>query len=177
MTVAYHGVPGAYSHQACLEFLPGEEAIAYPSFRQVVRAVEQGEADRGVLPIENNNAGPVDEVMQLLASSKLNVVAEHRLPIRIHLLGLPGSRLDQVRMAVSHPMALKQCADTLARLGLATEAAPSTSVAAKELSDPARAVLASEAAAAAYDLVILQRDVHDRDVNETTFVVVSRVQE
>jgi len=177
MTVAYHGVPGAYSHQACLAFLPGEEAIGYPSFMQVVRAVEQGEADRGVLPIENNNAGTVDEVKHLLAPARLNVVAEHRLPIRIHLLGLPGSRLDQVRTAVSHPMALKQCADTLARLGLATEAAPSTSVAAKLLSDPAKAALASEAAAEAYDLVILQRDVHDRDVNETTFVVVSRVQE
>jgi len=177
MTVAYHGVPGAYSHQACLAFLPGEEAIAYPSFRQVVRAVEHGEADMGVLPIANNNAGSVDEVKQLLASAKLKVVAEHRLPIQIHLLGLPGSRLDQVRTAVSHPMALKQCADTLARLGLATEVAPSTSVAAKELADPAKAVLASEAAAEAYDLVILQRDVHDREVNETTFVVVARQRE
>jgi prephenate dehydratase len=177
MTVAYHGVPGAYSHEACLAFLPGEETIAYPSFGQVVQAVERGEADRGVLPIENNNAGPVHEVKQLLASARLNIVAEHRLPIRIHLLGLPGSRIDQVRTAISHPMALKQCADTLARLGLATEASPSTSVAAKELCDPAEAVLASEAAAEAYGLVILQRDVHDRDVNETTFVVVSRVQE
>jgi prephenate dehydratase len=177
MTVAYHGVPGAYSHQACLIFLPEEEAIAYPSFSQVVQAVERGEVDKGVLPIENNNAGSVEEVKELLASARLNVVAEHRLPVRIHLLGLPGSRLDQVRTAVSHPMALKQCAETLARLGLATETAPNTSVAAKELSDPIKAVLASEAAAAAYDLVILQRDVHDRDVNETTFVVVSRVQE
>lgn len=175
MTVAYHGAPGAYSHQACLTFLPGEEPIAFSSFAEVIRAVEQGEASLGILPIENNNAGAVEQVRQLLASSTLQAATEHRLPIRIQLLGLPGSSLETLRTAVSHPMALIQCAATLARLGLATEAAPSTSVAAKELSDPTKAALASEAAAEAYGLVILQRDVHDREVNETTFVVVSKV--
>jgi prephenate dehydratase len=174
MTIAYSGVPGAFSHEASRAFRPSEEPIAYPSFARVVEAVEQGEADLGILPIENNNAGGVEEVKQLLASSSLKMVAEHRLPIRIHLLGLPGSSLDKARTAVSHPMALRQCAATLARLGLAAEEAPSTSLAAKLLSDPAKVVLASEAAAAAYDLVILKRDVHDREVNETTFVVVSR---
>lgn len=177
MTVAYSGGPGAFSHEASRAFLPGEEPIAYPSFARVVEAVEQGEADVGILPIENNNAGAVEEVRQLLALSSLQTLTEYRLPIRIHLLGLPGSSLDQVRTAVSHPMALKQCAAKLARLGLATEEAPGTSVAAKLLSDPAKAALASEAAAAAYGLVILKRDVHDREVNETTFVVVSRVRE
>ena len=175
MTVAYHGVPGAFSHEACRTFLPGEEPLGCSSFAGVIRAVEEGEADLGILPVENNNAGAVDEVGQLLAASTLKMLSEHRLPIRIHLLGLPGSSLAGVRTAVSHPMALKQCRATLASLGLATEEAASTSVAAKNLSDPAKAVLASEGAAATYGLVILRRDVHDREVNETTFVVVSKV--
>jgi prephenate dehydratase len=177
VTVAYHGVPGAFSHEACRAFLPGEEPIGYSSFAGVIQAVEVGEADLGILPIENNNAGTVDEVRQLLAASTLKILAEHRLPIRIQLMGLPGASLAGVRTAVSHPMALKQCATTLASLGLATEEAPSTSVAARDLSDPAKAVLASEGAAKTYGLVILNRDVHDREVNETTFVVVSRVRE
>lgn len=177
MTIAYHGVPGAFSHEACHAFLPGEKPVSYSSFAAVIQAVEEGEADFGILPVENNNAGAVDEVRQLLASSTLKVLAEHRLPIRIQLLGLPGASLAEVRTAVSHPMALKQCVGTLAGLGLATEEAPSTSVAARDLSDPAKAVLASEGAAATYGLVILKRDVHDREVNETTFVVVSRVRE
>ena len=143
----------------------------------LVAAVEEGEADVGILPVENNNAGAVDEVRQLLAASTLRILAEHRLPIRMQLLGLPGASLDDVHTAVSHPMALKQCAVTLAGLELASEEAPSTSVAARDLSDPAKAALASEAAAVAYGLVILKRDVHDREVNETTFVVVSRVRE
>ena len=174
MSAAYHGVPGAFSHEACLKFVPDQEAVGLPSFADVVRAVESGEAETGVLPIENNNAGGVDEVKQLLKQSGLKVVSQHKLPIRIHLLGLPGSRLDLIRTAVSHPMALKQCPETLRSLGLETEEAPSTSVAAQMLKDPEKGVLASEAAAEAYGLVVLKRNVHDREVNETTFVVVSR---
>jgi prephenate dehydratase len=174
MSVAYHGVPGAFSHEACMKFLPDEKPVGLPSFADVIRAVEQGEADYGVLPLENNNAGEVDEVRQLLQGSPLKIAAEHKLPIRIHLLGLPGSALDQVGTAVSHPMAIKQCRQTLESLGLAAEEAPSTSVAAQTLSDPTKAALASEAAADAYGLVVLKRNVHDRELNETTFVVVTR---
>jgi prephenate dehydratase len=174
MTVAYHGVPGAFSHEACLRFLPGEKPVGLPSFADVIRAVEAGESDFGVLPLENNNVGGVDEVRQLLDGSPLRVVARQALPIRIHLLALPGASIDQVRTAVSHPMAIKQCRETLRSLGLEAEEASSTSAAAQGLDDRAKAVLASEAAAEAYGLVILKRDVHDREVNETTFVVVSR---
>lgn len=174
MTVAYHGVPGAFSHEACLTYLPNEQPVGLTSFAEVIRAVENGEADYGVLPLENNNAGEVDEVRQLLTRSPLRIVAEHRLPIRIHLLGLPGSTIDRVETAVSHPMAIKQCTETLQSLGLRAEEAPSTSVAAQTLSDPTKAALASEAAAQAYGLVVLKRNVHDREVNETTFVVVTR---
>jgi prephenate dehydratase len=174
MTVAYHGLAGAFSHEACLRFLPGEEPVGLTSFADVIRAVEAGDAACGILPLENNNVGGVYEVRQLLDQSSLNIIAEHRLPVRIHLLGLPGSSLDQVRTAVSHPMAIKQCAETLRSLGLATEEAPSTAVAAQTLTDPTKAALASEAAAEAYGLVVLKPNVHDREINETTFVVVSR---
>jgi prephenate dehydratase len=174
MSVAYHGVPGAFSHEACLRFLPEEEPVGLPTFADVVRTVERGEIEYGILPLENNNAGGVSEVEALLGETSLTVLAEHKLPIRIHLLGLPGSSMDQVRTAVSHPMAIKQCTETLRSLGLDTQEAPSTSVAAQSLDDPAKAVLASEAAAQAYGLVVLRPNVHDREVNETTFVVVSR---
>jgi prephenate dehydratase len=174
MTVAYHGVAGAFSHEACLRFLPGEKAVGLPSFAEVMRAVEAGEANSGVLPLENNNVGGVDEVRQLLHASPLRIIAQHALPIRIHLLGLPGASVDRVRTAVSHPMAIKQCRETLRSLGLKSQEASSTSAAAQSLDDPTKAVLASEAAAEAYGLVILKRDVHDRELNETTFVVVSR---
>ena len=127
-----------------------------------------------MLPLENNNVGGVDEVRKLLDRSPLKVLAEHALPVRIHLLGLPGSRIEDIHTAVSHPMAIKQCAENLRALGLAAEEAPSTSVAAKNLSDASKAALASRAAAEAYGLIVLKENVHDREVNETTFVMVGK---
>ena len=174
MSVAYHGVPGAFSHEACLSFLPDEKPVGLPSFADVVSVVESGEAEFGMLPLENNNVGGVDEVRKLLNGSSLRVLAEHALPVRIHLLGLPGSRIEEIRTAVSHPMAIKQCTGNLRAMGLAPEEASSTSVAAQSLSDRTKAALASRAAADAYGLVVLRENVHDREVNETTFVIVGR---
>ena len=175
MTVAYQGVPGAFSHEACRRFLPDEEAMGCATFAQVIEAVEQGQAEFGMLPRANNSAGTVDEVQDLLDQARVTIVAEHKLPIRIHLLGLPTGKLEEVRTAVSHPMALKQCAGSLSALGLEQQSASNTAAAAQALSDPSNAVLASEAAAEAYGLAILKRDMHDRDDNETTFVVVARL--
>lgn len=174
MKVAYQGVPGAFSHEACLTFLPGHEPVGRPTFASVIDAVASGEIELGILPLENSAVGVVEEVRDLLAACPLPIVARHALPIRMHLLGLPGTDFDAVTTAVSHPMALKQCAETLARLGLAAQPASNTAVAAQSLADPTKAVLASEAAAVAYGLVILRRDVHDRPDNTTTFVVLAR---
>ena len=174
MKVAYQGVPGAFSHEACCTFLPDAEPLGRATFADVIDAVEHGEADVGMLPRANNSAGLVPEVQELIDGSGLKIVSEHRLPIRIHLLGLADADISKVRVAVSHPMALKQCADNLAKLGLEQQPASNTAAAAQSLADPANAVLASEAAAEAYGLTVLKRDMHDRDDNETTFVVVAR---
>jgi prephenate dehydratase len=173
MKVAYQGLPGAFGHQACLAFAPGFEPVAEPSFAAVVAAVVEGRAERGILPIENNEAGPVAEARALLAEAAVEIVAEPVLPVRMHLLGLPGARIEDVHTAISHPVALRQCARTLDRLGLAREEAPNTAVAAAELRDPAKAVLASAAAAEAYGLVILLPDVHDRPDNATRFALLA----
>jgi prephenate dehydratase len=173
MRVAYQGVPGAFGHQACLAFLPEHEPVAEPSFAAVVAAVAEGRAERGLIPVENSIAGPVEETSGLLDGVPVAVVGEPVLPVRMHLLGLPGARLETIRAIVSHPVALRQCARTLDRLGLAREEAANTALAAAELRDPAKAVLASAAAAAAYGLVILLADVHDRPDNATRFALLA----
>jgi prephenate dehydratase len=169
--VAYQGLPGAFGHQAALAFLPDHEPVAEPSFAAVVAAVIEGRAERGVLPVENVEAGLVAEAQALLAGGDVDVIGEQILPVRMHLLGLPGARLEEIRTAVSHPVALRQCARTLDRLGLAREEAPNTAIAAASLRDPAKAALASAAAAEAYGLVILLADVHDRADNATRFAI------
>ena len=174
MKIAYQGAIGAFGHEACLTFLPEHQPVAKPSFAEVVEAVEAGETELGILPVENVIAGPVEEAQALIDGSTLCVVAEHWLPVRMHLLALPGVDLADIRTVASHPVALKQCAASLEALGVQIEAAPNTAVAAQSLSARDRGVLASEAAAAAYGLTILRRDVQDRSDNATRFAVLAR---
>ena len=173
MTVAYQGAPGAFSHEACLRFLPDHEAVGVAAFADVVEAVEAGRADFGILPLSNNEAGETG-ARNLIESSGLRIAARHALPVRMHLLGLPSATLDGIRTVASHPVALRQCARTLARLGVQTEEATNTALAARGLSRIDHGVLASEAAAEQYGLAILMRDLQDRPDNATTFAVVAR---
>ena len=173
MTVAYQGVEGAFSHEACLRFVPDRRAIAFPTFSDVVTAVRNGEVELGVLPLVNNEAGETG-ARELIEKAHLHIIDEQVLPVRMHLLGMPQAELDQIRTVVSHPVALRQCSRTLAELELSTEETSNTALAAKALTNPNRAVLASEAAAVLYGLRILKRDVHDRSDNATRFAIVAR---
>ena len=177
MKVAYQGEPGAFSHEACLAFLPDYEPVRKRSFADVFDAVAAGETELGILPEENVTAGIVPEVRDLLARDLLTVRARHVLPVHMHLMALPTASMATIRTIVSHPIALAQCAATLRALGLATEESLNTAGAAKALAqsqDITRAVLASETAAARYGLTILKRDLQDRPDNATRFVVLAR---
>ena len=173
MKVAYQGVPGAFGHEACLRFLPEHEPVACPTFDEVVTAVEAAETDLGMLPLCNSGAGETG-ARALIEQARVRIVDQPVLSVRMHLLGLPGTTLEQIRTVLSHPVALRQCAGTLDALGLKTEEAPNSAIAAAELRDPHCAVLASEAAARLYGLAILKRDVHDRPDNSTRFAVLAR---
>jgi prephenate dehydratase len=175
--VAYQGEPGAYAHEACRKFLPGFERINRPTFEAVADAVLAGEAELGMLPIENNTAGAVPGNRELIARKGLHVRSEVELPIHLHLMAVPGARLEEIGTVVSHPIALAQCHKVLERLSATPEEAINTAVAARLLSDSGdmtKAAVASEAAAVANGLTILCRNVHDNPDNATTFCIVAR---
>ena len=174
MRIAYAGAEGAFAHEACLEFAPELRPLAVESFGAVVAAVEGGEAEAGMLPLRNSRAGEVDEVRVLLENSALRISRECPLPVRMHLLGIEGATISELRAVTSHPVALRQCAASLDRLGLDTRAAANTAVAARELRDGDVAVLASEAAARAYGLTIIKHDMQDDPNNVTVFGIVER---
>lgn len=174
MIVAYQGAPGAFAHEACLAFALDHEPRAYPSVAAAAAAVAAGEAACGLLPLENSAAGEVPGVRSVIAEAGLVIAAEHRLPVRMHLLGLPGAQLASITTIVSHPVALRQCGARLAALGVATEEAPNTALAAQALRDPRKAVLASQAAARLYGLRILAADMQDDPDNATIFARVVR---
>jgi prephenate dehydratase len=113
-------------------------------------------------------------VRELIEMHGLTVLARHRLPVRMHLMALPGATLAGIRKVTSHPVALRQCTAAIAGLGFVAEPAANTAVAARSLTDRETAALASEAAARLYRLEILLRDVQDDPDNETLFALVRR---
>jgi prephenate dehydratase len=163
--VAYPGPPGSHTSTAAAALFPSDPLVPLAGFRAVADAVVSAEAGHGVLPIESSLAGAVAETHDLLYERALSIVGETVLPIR-HCLAAPAEvPLDEIRVVRSHPMALDQCRDLLARLSHATVvAAPTTAEAAQQAAadgDPAVAAIVSEEAASLYGLTILLEDVSD----------------
>jgi prephenate dehydratase len=174
--IAFQGELGANSHEACREFFPKLTPTPYPTFEEAFDAVKAGDCALGMIPVENSIAGRVADVHHLLPRSGLKIVGERFKPIRFQLMANPGVTLDQVKTAVSMPIALGQCRRTLKRLGLGTDMAGDTAGAAAALAahpDPTRAAVAPALAAEIYGLTILARDIEDERHNTTRFLVMS----
>jgi prephenate dehydratase len=175
--VAYLGGHGSFSEEACRRFAPAYELMPFGDFPSVARAVCQGSADLAVLPVANTHVGPIAAVRSLLAHPELRIVGEEVLGIRLHLLGLRGARLDGITQVSSHAAALTQCRSFLAARRWAVTPLHSTAEAARQVAsaaNPARAAIGSDAAANAYDLAILARDLQGEGENLTRFAIVER---
>lgn len=175
--VAFQGEMGANSHIAIEEVFPRAKPLPCATFEDVFAAVVGGIAPLAMIPIENSLAGRVSDIYHLLPDAGLAIIGEHFLPIRHQLLGVPGTRLEDLRTVESHVMALGQCRATIRRLGLTPIVAADTAGSAREVAevaDPTRAAIASELAARIYGLAILARDIEDAKHNTTRFLVLAR---
>lgn len=175
--IAYQGEPGANSHIACGEAFPDHEALACRTFEDCFSCVERGDADLAMIPVENTIAGRVGDIHYLLPETRLHIVGEYYLPIRFHLMALPGVRLDQVRKARSHIMGLGQCRDFLRRHGIEAVTAADTAGAAREVAeagDLTLAAIAPRLASLVYGLDILAENIEDAAHNMTRFIFMSR---
>lgn len=178
MRVAYQGIPGAFSEAATASLFPGAEPTARDTFADVFAALEGGAAEAAVVPVENSQAGPVVDVYDLLRRHRgLRIVAEALLRVRHHLLGVPGSRIEDVRVARSHPQALAQVGEYLRERSIRPLVAFDTAGAAAEvagLGDRAVAAVASGRAAERYGLVVLARSIETAADNMTRFFALAR---
>ena len=115
MYVAYQGEPGAYSERAVRSLFPDADAMACESVQLVCSRVTSREADFGVVPLENSQAGSVNETYDLLQHTRLlRIVGETLVRVDHALLGVPGARLEDIARASSHWQALAQCEEFLA---------------------------------------------------------------
>ena len=177
--IAYQGEPGANSHIACNEAYPNMEPLPCRTFEDCFAAVERGDADLAMIPVENTIAGRVGDIHYLLPGTQLQIVAEYYLPIRFQLMALSGTKLADVKKARSHIMGLGQCRNFLRQHDIEGVTSADTAGAAREvaeLGDSTLAAIAPRLAAEVYGLEILAENIEDATHNTTRFIIMSREQ-
>ncbi len=175
--IVFQGEPGANSDLACRDAYPDCEPVPCATFEDAFAAITSGDAELGMIPIENSLAGRVADIHHLMPTSGLHIVAEWFLPIRNQLMAPKGATLKTIKTVESHIMALGQCRNIIRKLGLKTIVAADTAGSAREVAergDKTRAAIASRLAAEIYGLNILAEDVEDESHSTTRFIVLSR---
>jgi len=175
--IAFQGIHGAQSELACRRAYPDMETLPLPFFEDVFDAVENSEADIGLVPIENSKAGRVAEIHMLLPHMNLFVVGEHFQKIEHHLMAPPGANQNSIRHVYSHSQALLQCRNSLLGIGVTAHAHSDTAQAAADVAEwgePTKAALASALAAQFYNLEIVRPNMEDADDNTTLFLAIAK---
>ncbi|GMV62874.1 MAG: prephenate dehydratase [Parvibaculum sp.] len=175
--IAFQGEPGANSHIACREAFPDMVALPCDTFEDVFAAVQEGRARLAMIAIENSLAGRVADVHHLIPGTGLYIVSEHFLPVRHQLLGLKGTKIEDIKSVHSHVHALGQCRRAIRELGLKAVVAADTAGAARQIAeagDKSQAAIATALAADIYGLDILRANVEDAAHNTTRFIIMAK---
>lgn len=178
MKIAYLGPAGTFTEDALGEAVPdgGYEALRTATIPGAILAVERGEAERALVPIENSLEGSVRPTLDTLVfeADAVTIVGEHDYRVRVHLIARAGVRTEDVEAVLSHPQPLAQCQRFLRETFPEVErrSASSTAAAVRMVSESSRpwAALGARAAAALYDCELLLESVEDQDDNVTRFV-------
>ena len=175
--IVFQGEPGANSHLAISQAYPDAEAVPCATFEDAFAALSAGEADLGMIPIENSVAGRVADIHHLMPESELHIVAEYFMPVQHQLLGIKDAKLGDIKTVESHVHALGQCRKIIRKLGIKPIVAADTAGSAREIAergDKTAAAIATRLAGEIYGLEILAENVEDEAHNTTRFVVLSR---
>lgn len=152
------------------------EAVPASTFEGAIDLVHDGRADLAMIAVENSTYGRVADVHQLLPESGLKIIGEHFVRVHINLLGAPGTKLDEVTRAMSHPVLLGQCRNFLKPRGIERITGFDTAGAAKhvaEAGDRTLAALASPLAGEIYGLDVLASQIEDNHTNTTRFLIMA----
>ena len=175
--VAYLGPEGTFTESAAVKHSPDAKLKPYPSISSVVSAITDGEAEEGIVPIENSLQGSVNDTLDLLIQRpKTFIRGELVLPVEHSLLVRSATKSEDIRVIYSHPQALAQCRYYLEAhfSGVATIASLSTAAAAEQVkhSKEPDAAIGTTRAASLYGLEILEERIQDNQYNVTRFAVI-----
>ena len=177
LKVAYLGPESTFTHEAALRsFGASVDLEPQTTVAEVFTRVERGEAEHGIVPVENSMEGAVTHTLDELMNSPLKICGEVYLPVSQNLISSEPA-LDRVRVVCSHPMALSQAAAWLRHHlpGARLEEVESTAQAARRAAgEPGVAAVGSALAAEAHHLNVLARSIQDARANATRFIVLGR---
>lgn len=179
LKIAIQGVRGSFHHQvALISFGSDAEIIPFNTFEPVAKSVATGEADFGVMAIENSIAGAILPNYDLIDRYELSIRDEFYLPIAHQFMALPGQKIEEIREVRSHPMAILQCKAFFTKYPHVQQFDDvDTASVAKRISDEKLtgvAAIASEIAAEIYGLEILSRDIQTIRDNFTRFIILQK---
>lgn len=175
--VVFQGAEGAYSQAAMMRYF-GEQidSIHVDTFRDAMSAIDEGSADFAVLPIENSTAGIVNEIYDLLVEFENYIVGEQIIKIEHCLLGVPGTKLSDIKTVYSHPQSLMQSSRYLGTHNWQQISMPNNAFAARKVAQEkltSQAAIASEYAGKVYGLEVLAKPVNNVSSNSTRFIIVT----
>lgn len=177
MKIAYCGIEGAWANIAAKRLFPDQQIIPFPTFQKAYDSVENGDCDSAVLPVENSYAGDVGQVFDMMHNGSLVINQIYNLQISQTLLGIKGSRVEDIKTVISHQQAIDQCMEFLQEHKISVQPASNTAVAAKQVSsqnDKSIGAIASEEAASLYGLEILCKHINHNQENTTRFAVFTK---
>src|SRR5688572_31546018 len=134
-TVAYQGEAGAYSEEGVIALFGDTDRTPLSTIRKVFESVEVGRTDYGLVPMDNSQAGSINETYDLFLKHGLHLVGEVVVRVDHCLMALPGTAIDDLEEVISHPQAVAQCEEFLTSLELKMRAEYDTAGAAKRIVD------------------------------------------
>jgi prephenate dehydratase len=178
--ISYLGPEGTFSQEALLKYLgdlTDHTLIPLPTIVDVIKSIDRGEAEEGVVPIENSIEGSVNITQDILTfESETKIIRELTMPIKHNLIAKKGIKINKIKKVISHPHATAQCRMFLSANLPEAEiiAANSTAEAVKKLAglDPDTAAIGTKIAASLYNLDIIADDIEDLKANKTRFVFI-----
>ena len=177
--VGYQGVNGSFSEEALLNFFGEDSSVtSYKYFEDVFKAIKSGEIEYGVLPIENSSTGAIAEIYDLIRKYGFYIVGEQCVKVNQHLLGIKGTKIEDIKEVYSHPQGFKQSSEYLNKNSewkLIPHSNTATSAKlVSDLGDKSKVAIASSRAAKFYGLEILEECINNTKDNYTRFVVISK---
>ena len=176
--VVFFGEKGTYTEQAMLEYFESDiTGIPMETFREVMQTIKDGQADYGVLPIENSSTGTLSDIFDLLAEYDNFIIGQHVVKIEHCLWGVQGADLSDITRVYSHRQPLLQCSDFLLQhKDIKQIDGGSTAGSARRIleeGDIAQAAIASKRAGEQFGLKLLKESIHNEESNSTKFIIIT----